>query len=292
MRRTRELIPADRGLQARMVTAAVMTPLVVLVAVAAVVLFLPTKFVILLGIAAVIGIVMAVQTRNRTERSRPLRENEAPELHGAVDRLCALGDVPKPDLVLDDERQPNSWIMAPVGKRPQLHVTRGLLELLSSDELEAVVAHELAHVANRDAMVMTVVGSPGSVLQEGGRRVTRFGWWGLGGLVALAIGWVAQLGTNALSRYRELAADAGAVALTGRPATLASALVKVSGGLERMPQHDLRAVSGRDGFHLLPADDSTHLLLRTHPQLAQRLARLERMERDLHARGLAYRPPE
>jgi len=291
MRRSRELIPADRGLQARMVTAAVLTPLLVVVAVAAVVLFLATKLVIALLIAAAIGVAMAIKARNETKHSRPLRDDEAPALHAAVERLCVLSDLPKPDLVLDDERQPNSWIVAPLRKRPQLHVTRGLLDLLTAEELEAVVAHELAHVVNRDAMVMTVVGSPGAVLQEGGCRTTHFGIWGLGGLLAFAIGWVAQLGTKALSRYRELAADAGAVALTGRPAVLAAALVKVSGGIERLPRADLRAVAGRDGFHLLPTDASSHRLLRTHPDLAQRLARLERMERDLHARGLAYRPP-
>ncbi len=261
------------------------------VAVAAVVLFLAPKLVIALIIAAAVGIGLSIKARNETQRSRPLRDDEGPELHAAVERLCALGDVPKPDLVLDEERQPNSWVVAPVGKRPQLHVTRGLLELLGPEEIEAVVAHELAHVINRDAMVMTVVGTPGAVLQEGGRQTTRFGIWGLGGLVAFAIGWVAQLGTKALSRYRELAADTGAVALTGRPTALASALMKVSGGIERLPRADLRAVSGRDGFHLLATDDSGHRLLRTHPDLAQRLARLERMERDLHARGLAYRPP-
>ena len=275
-----------------MVVAAVLTPLVVLAAVAAVVLLLPMKFAIAVGIAAVIGIARAVRARNEMDRGRSLARESAPELHDAVERLCALADLPKPDLVLEEERQPNSWIIAPIGKRPQLHVTRGLLAALTPEELEAVVAHELAHLLNRDAMVMTVVGTPGAVLLEGGRRV-------LGRLVdvvrqrpALAIGWVAQFGTSALSRYRELAADAGAVALTGRPATLASALVKVSGGIDRVPISDLRAVAGRDSFHLLPTDESDFAPLRTHPALKRRLERLERMERDLHAGGLAYRPAD
>ncbi|UGS36600.1 Protease HtpX [Capillimicrobium parvum] len=275
-----------------MVVAAVLTPLVVLAAVAAVVLLLPLKFAIAVGIAAVIGIARAVRARNEMDRGRSLARESAPELHDAVERLCALADLPKPDLVLDEERQPNSWIIAPIGKRPQLHVTRGLLAALTPEELEAVVAHELAHLLNRDAMVMTVVGTPGAVLLEGGRQFWGAWWMWFGNGLALAIGWVAQFGTSALSRYRELAADAGAVALTGRPATLASALVKVSGGIDRVPISDLRAVAGRDSFHLLPTDESDFAPLRTHPALKRRLERLERMERDLHAGGLAYRPAD
>jgi heat shock protein HtpX len=275
-----------------MVVAAVLTPLVVLAAVAAVVVLLPMKFAIAVGIAAVIGVVRAIHARNEMERAHALPRESAPELHDAVERLCALADLSKPDIVVEDERQPNSWIMAPIGKRPRLHVTRGLLAALTPEELEAVVAHELAHLLNRDAMVMTVVGTPGAVLLEGGRRFWGAWWMWFGNGLALAIGGVAQFGTSALSRYRELAADDGAVALTGRPATLASALVKVSGGIQRLPISDLRAVAGRDSFHLLPTAESEFAPLRTHPALKRRLERLERMERDLHARGLAYRPAD
>jgi len=292
MSRSRELIPADRGLQARMALAAVLTPALVLATVAAIVVLLPFKLVLAVGIAAAVGICGAVEALRRDDRGFPLERSAAPELHDAVERLCALGDVPKPEIVVNRERQPNSWVLAPLGKRPQLHVTTGLLELLTPEELEAVIAHELAHLINRDAMVMTVVATPGAVLLEGGRHGWGCWWLWMGNLIALAIGGLAGMGTNALSRYRELAADAGAAALTGRPAALGSALVKVSGGLRVLPTSDLRAVSGRDEFHLLPADESSHRLMRTHPELHHRLARLERMERDLHARSLAYRPAD
>jgi len=211
--------------------------------------------------------------------------DEAPELHAMLERLCIVGDLPRPQLLIEDERQPNSWIVAPPRKPARLYVTRGLLDTLNGPELEAVIAHELAHLANRDALVMTVVGGPGAVLTQGGRAVSRF-YWNLafiGGWIARIVGEVGSVGTSALSRYRELSADAGAAALTGHPAALASALVKVSGGIERLPSEDLRAVAGRDAFHLLPtADERDRPLGRlraTHPDLEVRLARLERLER-------------
>jgi heat shock protein HtpX len=156
-----------------------------------------------------------------------------------------------------------------------------------------VLAHELSHIAHRDATVMTVVGLPGAVLAEGGARGG--GWWGwwpvqIGRLAAFAIGRVAGVGTKALSRHRELVADAGAATLTGRPSALASALLKVSGELARIPAADLRAVAGRDAFHLLPTRSERGggplgRLEATHPTLDQRLAALERLEaRMQHAR--------
>ncbi len=275
-----------------MVLAAVLTPLLVIAAVVAVALLAPHRIAIVMGLAAVVGVGMAIRARRMAEHPRPLSPAEAPELHDAVDRLCALAALRKPALVLDGERQPNSWVVAPVGAPARLHVTRGLLETLTPAELEAVAAHELSHLAHRDAVVMTAVGGPGAVLLEGGPQLMRRGFWlAPGGIVAYAIGWIARLGTNALSRYRELAADAGAAALTGHPAALASALRKVSGGIERIPARDLRAVAGRDAFHLLPvgvqAADRIPWWRRgggaTHPSLERRIARLEQMERRLHA---------
>src|SRR3954469_1258351 len=208
-RRRRELFPPDRRLQARMVVAAVLTPLIALGGVAALVVFAPRRFLAGVVVAAVVGGVLAERQRRRVDSARALRADEAPELHATVERLCVLADLPRPELVLVDERQPNSWIVDAPGRPPRLHVTKGLLDLLSGPELDAVVAHELAHVANRDATVMTVVGGPGSVLAEGGARLSG-GWWALqlGGWAAIAIGRLSSVGTNALSRYRELSADA------------------------------------------------------------------------------------
>jgi heat shock protein HtpX len=293
MARGRELFPADRGLQARMVLASVVTPLLVFAAVAAVVLIAPTRIIVFVAIAVVIGIGMALSSYRRTAQATAVSPAEAPALHGVVDRLCAITALPKPVVYIDHERQPNSWVVARPRRAAELHVTDGLLNLLEPAELEAVVAHELAHLANHDAMVMTVVGGPGAVLMEGGRPLMRFGFWGMpGAVVAMGIGWLSRVGTNTLSRYRELSADAASAAITGRPSALASALSKASGQIAWLPKEDLRAVAGRDGFHLLPVSEheGEHWFDATHPGVAARIARLEEMERRLqHARVPAPR---
>jgi heat shock protein HtpX len=278
--RRRKLFPTDHGLTVRMLAAAVATPLVVLAALAALVLVAPVKLLIGIGIAAVVGVVTAVRARSEAMRGHELTPREAPELHAVVERLCVVADLPKPRIVLEAERQPNSWVVSVGRDNARLHVTSGLLDRLDPHELEAVVGHELAHVAHRDATVMTLVGGPGAVLVGGGARMARGGWWPMqiGAIVAWAIGKVASLGTLALSRYREFAADAGAVALTGNPAALASALMKVSEGVVAVPTRDLRAVAARDPFHLLPVAEAKSRLLATHPSLEARIARLERLE--------------
>jgi heat shock protein HtpX len=271
-----------------MVAAAVATPLVVVAAVAAVVWVAPVNLLIGLGLAAAIGIVAAVRERAEAADGREVGPADAPELHGIVERLCVVADLPKPRIVIEDEPQPNSWIVSLGRGHARLHVTTALLDRLEPNELEAVVGHELAHVAHRDATVMTVVGGPGAVLAGGASRMARGGVWPLqiGALVALAIGRVSSVGTLALSRYREFAADAGAVALTGNPAALASALMKVSEGVVAVPTRDLRAVAARDPFHLLPVARVKHALLATHPSLPARIARLERLE----SRVQTFRP--
>ena len=291
VRRRRELFPTDYGLTARMLMAAVMTPAVLVAALVAVVAFAPTKIIVVVAIASAVGVVGAVRERAAAAHGREVEPSDAPELHAIVERLCVVADLAKPRIVVENERQPNSWIVSLGRGRSRLHVTQGLLDRLEWSELEAVVGHELAHVAHRDAAVMTVVGGPGAVMLGGGMRVTRGGgFWMLqmGGIVAIAIGWLGSVGTRALSRYREFAADAGAVALTGNPAALASALMKVSDGVMAMPSKDLRAVAARDPFHLLPVARAHNWrsgppLPATHPSLQARIARLERLESRLHA---------
>jgi heat shock protein HtpX len=155
-----ELFPPDRGLQVRMVLAAVGTPLLVAAALVAFVVLLPPKILAGVAIAAVVGVVVALRERRSRDHARTVSVEEAPELHGTVERLCVLGDIPKPEIVIEDERQPNSWVIDAPGFAPRLHLTRGLLDLLDPVEVEAVIAHELAHVANRDATVMTVWACP------------------------------------------------------------------------------------------------------------------------------------
>jgi heat shock protein HtpX len=288
--RRRELFPVDRGLQARMVLTAVLTPLVVLAMVALVAWLLPTKLLIGLGAVTVFGLVTALRERRDRADARVLTPGQEPALQAIVDRLCVAADLQRPEIAVDEERQPNSWIVDAPGRVPRLHVTRGLLDLLEPAELEGVIAHELSHVAHHDATVMTVVGLPGAAMLEGsGRAGWAFGPLMFGRLAGFAIGSIAELGSASLSRHRELTADAGAAALTGHPAALASALMKVSGALSVVPREDLRAVAARDALHLVAVDDEDAgwRLRRTHPTVEQRVAALERAERRLaHARPI------
>jgi heat shock protein HtpX len=269
-----------------MVLTAVGTPLLVLACLAALVAVAPAKILIGVGIAAAVGTVASFRERAERPPARIAGPETEPRLHGIVDRLCVLADLPRPEIVVEEEREPNSWLVGLRRGRSRLYVTRGLLDLLEPAELEAVVAHELAHLAHRDAAVMTAVGGPGAVLLGGGRRMNGgFIWLTFGFWVAAGIGWLSRVGTQALSRHRELAADAGAAALTGRPGALASALRKVAGTLRVVPREDLRVAAARDSFNLLPAERPrpglSGRLLGTHPPLEVRLARLERLERSL-----------
>jgi heat shock protein HtpX len=289
MRARRDLFPADPGLVVRMAAVAIATPLVVFAGLAGVVALTTWKLTAIVFGSLLVGACVGMHERvAMSSRGSRLSPAAAPELHAIVERLCLLADLPKPAIVLDREAMPNSWVEGTRRGGYRLHLTQGLLDLLEPRELEAVVAHELAHVANRDAAVMTLVGGPGEALLAGGVRVVGQGWYPLvlGGALATFIGWLGTIGTRALSRYREFAADAGAVALTGSPAALASALMKVSEGMVAIPSKDLRAASVGDAFHLLPAarDDEGFMLPATHPPLAARIERLERLERALQSR--------
>src|SRR5205809_6191418 len=156
-----DLFKPDRGLQARMVLAAVGTPLLVFGCIAAIVALAPLKLAIGVGIVAAVGIVVAVKERADRPQGSPVTPDQAPDLHAIVDRLCVVADLPKPEIVVEPERQPNSWLVALSRNRARLHVTRGLLDALAQDELEAVIGHELSPLAHRDAVGMTVVGRPG-----------------------------------------------------------------------------------------------------------------------------------
>jgi heat shock protein HtpX len=271
---------------ARMVVAAVATPLIVLAGLVVVLLAAPTRVIVLVGVATAVGVGMLLNDRNASPRANVVSESEQPGLHAIVARLCLLSDLPKPEIVVEPEATPNSWVVGTRARGYRLHLTQGLLDRLDPHELEAVIGHELAHIANRDAAVMTVVGGPGAVLLDGGRKMISMSAWftWMGAIVAIAIGWVASLGTRTLSRYREFAADAGSVALTGSAAALASALMKVSDGIAAIPEKDLRLEAARDTFHLLPVardgDDRYHLPA-THPSLEARIARLEKLEHAL-----------
>jgi heat shock protein HtpX len=286
-----------------MVLVAVLTPLAVLAAVAGMVLVANWKILLALTGVTAFGVVMAIAARRRADDARILLPSDAPDVHTTVERLCVLADIAKPDLVLERTSQANSWVIDLPARPARLHVTQGLPDVLTPEELEVVLAHELSHIVHRDATVMTTVGLPGAVLLEGSRELS-LGWTPLiiAALFARVAGMLSQVGVNALSRYRESHADAAAARMTGRPAALASALTKLSGAAAAIPNDDLRAVAAHNAFNLLPveiardpdedwADRIAHRLNRrltprrltaTHPSVERRVAALERLERQMH----------
>ncbi|MEU3019973.1 MULTISPECIES: zinc metalloprotease HtpX [unclassified Nocardiopsis] len=234
--------------------------------------------------------------------AREVTPEQAPDLHAMVDRLCAMADMAKPRVGIADSDVPNAFATGHNEKSAVICVTTGLTRRLEGPELEAVLAHELSHVAHRDVMVMTVAGFLGIVagfLTQAGLRFAMFAGGGRsnnGGpapaVVALlvvlvsAIAWVLSfLLTRALSRYRELAADRAAAYLTGRPSALGSALSKITGDMARIPTRDLRQAEPFNAFFFAPAfakkGFSMNQLIATHPPVEQRLAQLSDISRQL-----------
>jgi heat shock protein HtpX len=283
-RRRSELFPPDRGLQLRMLVAMVVTPAAAVGGIAAMVILGSTRTI--LGLMLAVGAGMCAFNRSPEPPPRVTLAEEWPDLHAMVERLCLLADLPKPMLVVEVDDRPNSWTISPARGPARVHLTTGLMLLLPREELEAVIAHELSHLAHHDATVLTVVGGMSTVLLDGSHRALKRNWWFLafGLLGAYALGWVSRLGALFLSREREFAADAGSAALTRRPAALASALRRITGDLDRLPRGDLRAAGAHDMLGLLPITRPTEFprLTATHPAVAKRIARLERLEREMH----------
>ena len=230
----------------------------------------------------------------RAMRAREVTPEEAPELHGMIDRLCALADMPKPRVGVSDLSVPNAFATGRSPERAVVCVTTGILQTLDAEELEAVLAHELSHVAHRDVLVMTVASSAG--IAAG--LLMRFAQLGAMGrsrnnnalpavLVALVVSLVVYAVSfvllRLLSRYRELSADRAGAYLTLKPAALGSALQKISGEAAAIPQRDLRAGDAASALGIVPALSGGGLsgLMATHPPLQQRLEQLARIQAEL-----------
>jgi heat shock protein HtpX len=286
----------DTGLQARIVLTFFLLGAVYIVLLG--VLFAAgAGFGLLVGVAVVLFLFQVFASDKIALASlgaRQVTPQEAPELHAMIERLCVQADLPKPRLAVVESQMPNAFAMGRSQKAATVVVTTGIMALLTPAELEGVLAHELTHVINRDVMVMTLA-SFGAALAS---LILQFGFLFGGGsqsddddgpsaivvfLVAGVVYVVSFLLMQALSRYREFAADRGAAVLTGRPSALASALLKISGQMERVPQRDLRAASELNAFFIIPASAKTSManLFSTHPPVEQRIARLQRLEQQL-----------
>jgi heat shock protein HtpX len=226
-------------------------------------------------------------------RAREVTPAQAPELHGMVDRLCALANMPKPRVMIADTDMPNAFATGRSPEHSVICVTTGIMRRLDNEELEGVLSHELSHVAHRDVAVMTIAGFLGvlaglvmrwGMYFGGGRRNNNNGvpfiviW-----LASIVVYFISFLLTRVLSRYRELCADRSGAYLTGKPSALASALTKISGDMARIPSRDLRESQAMNAFFFAPAINgkSVGTLFSTHPSLETRLAQLAKISGDL-----------
>jgi len=213
--------------------------------------------------------------------------DEYPQLHAMVGRLSQQADLPKPTVAVAETKVPNAFATGRSPKQSTVCVTKGLLHTLDDEELEGVLAHELAHVKNRDVMVMTIA----SFLSTIAFMIVRWGWLfggnrnrqGGGGmivaiLVSLVVWIVSFVLIRTLSRYREYSADRGGAAITGNPSALASALLTISGRMDRVPQEDLREQSEMNAFFVIPIRSGfVGRIFSTHPPTEKRVERLREM---------------
>lgn len=246
-----------------------------------------------------------------TTRAKVVTAEQEPKLHAMIARLAERAGIPKPKrIAIMETHVPNAFATGRNPKNAVVAVTRGLIERLSEQEVEAVLGHELSHVKNRDVAVMTwasiIVIMAGYVMQMmfwmslfGGGRQRREGGGGQAAMIMMLV-WVgtitvyflSQLLILALSRYREFAADRGGAILTGAPLSLASALEKISDRMYRIPEKDLRQVEHANAFFIVPAlkgGDRIAHLFSSHPSVEKRVARLQRMHEEMNPSGIQYR---
>ncbi|KQC15572.1 MAG: zinc metalloprotease HtpX [Methanothrix sp.] len=284
----------DRGLEARMLFTMFLLGIVYL-AFLAILAYQGTG---LVGMLAFVSVFMLIQyffsdkLVLKSMGAKIVSESEEPELHQMISRLCAMADLPKPRIAVVKTPMPNAFATGRSPRNAVVAVTTGIRSQLTAAELEAVLAHELTHVKNRDVMVMTIASFLSTVaffivrysffFGGGGSSRDKGGVWAA--FFASVVVWiVSSLLIRALSRYREYAADRGSAVITGQPSNLASALMKISGVMPRIPKEDLRKAEGMNAFFIIPAISGSSImnLLSTHPPTEKRIAALQKIEREL-----------
>jgi heat shock protein HtpX len=226
--------------------------------------------------------------------AKEVTPEQAPGLHAMIERLCIQADLPKPKIAVADTPMPNAFAMGRSPKNATVCTTTGLMQTLEPHELEAVMAHELTHVKNRDVMIMTIASFFASIAS----MIVQFGFFFGGGfgdsddegpswaivlLVSFAVYILSFFLMLALSRYREFSADKGSAIITGRPSALSSALMKISGMMDKVPEQDLRAAQQLSAFFIVPpsAKASIRTIFMDHPPTEKRIERLQRYEAEL-----------
>jgi heat shock protein HtpX len=301
MARTRFV--GDAGLTARMTTVIFLLGAIFVGIIALLIAIMPNyaPFIAVIGLGVVwFQWYNSDSVAMKAMRAREVSPEQAPELHAMIDRLCTLADMPKPRVGIADTDLPNAFATGRSPGHSAVVVTTGILKRLTGEELEGVLAHELSHVAHRDVLVMTVASSAGIVAAMltrgaqygaifGGRRDNNNGVpvWLIVLVVSLITYAVSFFLLKLLSRYRELSADRAGAYLTMKPEALASALQKITGEINTIPDRDLRASQPMNAFFIAPAVKGVSLrtLTSTHPTLEQRLEQLARIRAELDRAG-------
>jgi len=285
----------DTGLQARMLLTMFLLGLLYVAFVGA--LFAAGAAAGLIVVVAVVLLLVQLFASDKiamgTMGVKEVTPAQEPELHGIIERLCVQADLPKPRVCVMETSMPNAFAMGRSKKSTTVCATRGILDMLSPAELEGVMAHELTHVINRDVMVMTLASFFATLASTIAQFALFFGG-GYGNreeendimivvLVSVLVYAISFLLLRALSRYREFAADRGSAILTGRPSALITALLKIDGGMSRIPQRDLRRVEGQSAFFIILFCVKQLLmnLFADHLSLEQCFVALERLESQL-----------
>ena len=291
----------DAGLTARMIVSfAVLTVLYIIF-----LSVLAYVGVSAIAIAAIAGVMILAQWyfSDRivlwSTGAKIVSREQFPELHDLVERIVARNNLSKPRIAVINTRMPNAFATGKTPKSSIVAVTTGLMDQLDTEELEGVIAHELAHIKNRDVLILTLASIFSMIawyLMRFGMYGAMFGGGGAGSygrrgneggaamlliLLIAIVTWIASfLIIRAISRYREYVADRDGALITGKPSKLASALLKISGTMKRMPTRDLREVEGMNAFFIIPAlsGDALTNLFSTHPPVAQRVKKLMEME--------------
>ncbi len=295
-------IESDRGLNWRMfITGAALVLLYGIIVTVLLRLGVSTLLVVVIAAGALVSqYYFSDKIAMFSMRAHEVTPAQEPHLHEIVDRLCLLANMPKPRVGVAEMDMPNAFATGRNPSHAVICATRGIMRRLSDEELEAVLAHELSHVAHRDVAVMTIASGVGMLAG----LISRIAMWGAmfsgGGrsrdgenlvllemitwLVSLLVYVIAYLLTMALSRYRELAADRSGAILIGKPSVLASALVHITGDIGRIPRTDLRQAEGMNAFFFAPAlaSGTAASLFSTHPSLEVRLDQLNKLERQLN----------
>src|SRR3954468_4030315 len=303
MARTRTIFPRDRGLQIRMLFTLFL--LGALYVVFAGVIFAAGAgigvIVLFLAGLSLAQLFLSDKLALSAIGAKVVSPAEAPGLHAMIERLCIQADLPKPRIAVAESHVPNAFAMGRSQKSAVVCATTAIIETLEPHELEGVLAHELTHVKNRDVMIMTIASFFASIASAIAQFSLFFGGGGSDDddgpgflvvfLVSMAVYAISFFLMLALSRYREFAADRGAALITGRPSALASALLKLNGAMQRVPDQDLRQAERMNAFFIIPTSvkSGLHTLFLTHPPMEKRIAALRALETQIQAPLAAWR---